>query len=108
VTIDDLSLLEGFSSLKEIEVIKLVLWWSHQHDGKEWVQGEGLRACYARMHRATPAGGFTSYLKSLVERRPPQVIQSRHGYKLEGRTAQVLSDKYGRRETAVRVEKLLL
>jgi hypothetical protein len=108
VTIGDLPLLEGFSRLKEIEVIKLVLWWCHQHDGKEWIQGEGIRACYARMHRATPAGGFTAYLKSLVERRPPQVIQTRHGYKLEQRTAQALSEKYGRRETALRVEKLLL
>src|SRR5262249_6240799 len=61
-----------------------------------------------RMDRATPAGGFSAYLKSLVDRSPPHVIQSRHGYKLEQRTAQALSDKYGRRETAVRVEKLLL
>jgi hypothetical protein len=103
----DLPTLDGFADLKEIDVIKLVMWWSHQHDGKEWVQGEDIRGCYGRMHRALPAGGFTAYLKSLAERKPPHVIKSRYGHKLEHRTFQALAEKYGTREATIKVEKLL-
>jgi hypothetical protein len=103
----DLPGLAGFGALKEIEVIKLTMWWAHTYAKREWVNGEYLRGCYGEINRALPAGGFTAYINSLVDRRPPHVIKRREGYKLEHRILETMTSKYGQREATARVDKLL-
>lgn len=105
--LQDLPGLNGFGALKEIEIIKLIMWWAHTFDGRERIDSNYMRQCYDQLHRAVPAGGFTSYFKSLVNRRPPHVIKGRDGYKLEHRILNELTGQYGGRESAVRVERLL-
>ncbi len=84
--LSDLASIEGFASLKEIDVIKLVMWWAHTHGEEEWISGELLRSFYREMRRALPSGGFTAYFNSLLDRRPPHIIKGREGgYQLEHR-----------------------
>lgn len=99
--------ISGYGSIKEIELIKVVMWWAHTYAGREWIDTEYLRVCYGQLGRAVPNGGFTSFLRSLAERKPPHVIKTRSGYKLEHRIADELTSAYGQREAAIRVDKLL-
>lgn len=103
----DLPGLTGFSLLKEIEIIKLIMWWAHTHANREWVDSEYLRSCYSQINRAVPNGGFTAFINSLLDRKPPHIIKRRNGWKLEHRVLESLNAKYGVREAAVRVDKLL-
>ncbi len=96
-----------YATLKEIEVIRLIIWWAHIYGQREHVSSEYLRSCYATLGRAVPDGGFSSFFRSLEERKPKQLIKSRDGYKLEHRTSDGLTEKYGKRDATVHVEKIL-
>lgn len=96
-----------YATLKEIEVIKLVVWWAQTFGNREHIDAEYLRTAYQTLGRAVPNGGFSSYLKSQVERRPPHLIKSRDGYKLEHRVYDQLTETYGKRDATVYVEKIL-
>lgn len=96
-----------YATLKEIEVIKLIIWWAHTFEKRQHVTSEYLRSCYTTLGRAVPDGGFTSYLSSLAERKPKQLIKSRDGYRLEHRVGDVLSEKYGKRDASIHVERIL-
>jgi hypothetical protein len=103
----DLPRIPDYATLKEIEVIKLIIWWAHTYGQREHVSNEYLRSCYATLGRAVPDGGFSSYFKSLEERKPKHLIRSREGYKLEHRIGDGLTEKYGKRDATVHVEKIL-
>jgi hypothetical protein len=96
-----------YATLKEIDVIKLIIWWAHTFGQREHVTNEYLRSCYATLGRAVPDGGFTSYFNSLEERKPKHLLKSRDGYKLEHRISDVLTEKYGKRDATVHVERIL-
>jgi hypothetical protein len=96
-----------YATLKEIDVIKLIIWWAHTYGQREHVSNEYLRSCYATLGRAVPDGGFSSFFRSLEERKPKQLIKSREGYKLEHRISDGLTEKYGKRDATVHVEKIL-
>jgi hypothetical protein len=100
-------LISEYTTLKEIDVIKLVIWWAHTYAQRENVTNEYLRQCYGTIGRAVPDGGFSSYFKSLEERKPKHLIRSREGYKLEHRISDELTEKYGQRDAAIYVEKIL-
>jgi hypothetical protein len=96
-----------YATLKEIDVIKLIIWWAHTYGQREHVTNEYLRSCYATLGRAVPDGGFSSYFKSLEERKPKHLIRSRDGYKLEHRISDGLTEKFGKRDATVHVERIL-
>jgi hypothetical protein len=99
-----------YSALKEIDIIKLIIWWAQTYCQRENVTGEYLRQCYGTLGRATPDGGFSAYFKSLEERKPKHLIRSRDGYKLEHRIRDDLSKKYGQRDArdaTIHIEKIL-
>jgi hypothetical protein len=100
-------LISDYATLKEIDVIKLIIWWAHTYGQRENVTNEYLRQCYGTIGRAVPDGGFSSYFKSLEERKPKHLIRSRDGYKLEHRISDELTEKYGQRAAAIHVEKIL-
>jgi hypothetical protein len=96
-----------YATLKEIDVIKLIIWWAHTYGQRENVTNEYLRQCYGTIGRAVPDGGFSSYFKSLEERKPKHLIRSRDGYKLEHRINDGLTEKYGQRDATIHIEKIL-
>jgi hypothetical protein len=99
--------LSNFSSLKEADVVRILIWWAHTYDGREWIDGTYLRSLYSQLNRAPPDGGFTAYLNAMINRKPPQLIKRREGYKLEHRISEELSAEYGQRDATVHVDKLL-
>ena len=96
-----------YAAHKEIDVIKLIIWWAHTYGQHENVTGEYLRLCYGTLGRAIPDGGFSAYFKSLEERKPKHLIRSRDGYKLEHRIRDGLTAKYGKRDATIHIEKIL-
>jgi hypothetical protein len=96
-----------YGSLNETEVVALLLWWAQAHGGRLQVPQEFLRDSYTTLGRAMPAGGFSSYLRSLAHRSPPSVIKTRDEFRLEHRAFDALDKKYGKREATVYVERIL-
>jgi hypothetical protein len=96
-----------YATLKEIDVIKLIIWWAHTYGQREHVSNEYLRLCYGTIGRAVPDGGFSSYFKSLEERKPKHLIRSREGYKLEHRISDELTERYGQRDATIHIERIL-
>jgi hypothetical protein len=95
------------ADLGNTDAIKVIIWWAHTYGGQEWVDSAYLRSSYGLLNRTVPVGGFAAYLKSLTDRKPPHLIKSKSGHKLEYRALTVLSSIYGQRDSTVRVEKLL-
>jgi hypothetical protein len=96
-----------YGTLKEVEVIKIVIWWAHTYGSREWVDQEYVRTCYGQIGRAVPSGGFSASLNSLIDRKPPHLLKTRSGYKLEHRVADELTEKYGQRDATIHVDNLL-
>jgi hypothetical protein len=96
-----------YDSLSETEIIKVIIWWANTYAAKDAVDHDYLRQCYNTLGRAIPRGGFTAYLNSLVDRKPPHLIKSRQGFRVEHRAADALAVKYATRDATAHVEKLL-
>lgn len=97
----------NFASSSHAEKIKLFAWYLHHWQKQDRFNQAGIRACYDELHLDKPSD-VSPYLAQLQTRKPKEVIRDRRGFYLEKRVRDQLEEKYGKRSTAIQLDKLLL
>lgn len=99
-------LVPQFGTVNHAERIRLLAWWLHEHGTKEFFTAKDIAGCYSKLHISPPAD-ITSFLRSLEGRDPKHVLRTSAGFRLERTIHDRLTEKYGKREATIHVEKLL-
>lgn len=95
----------NFDSLRPVEKIVLFGWYLHKYKGAETFDNDAIRECYRAVNAELP--NIAQYLTRMAAKKPPELIHSRSGYRLEGSIMRALSSKYGEHQTFVSVTKIL-
>ena len=95
----------NFSETGHSEKIKLFAWFLQVHQKMTSFQTYDVRKCYDELSIAPPLS-FSGYFENLVKQK--QLLRDKVGYRLEGRTFEVLDKQYGSREISLQVTQLLL
>ena len=96
---------QEFDRLKPREKIRLFAWHLHTHKGKELFDSAAIRGCYDELHLAPP--NVAAYLPRFAEAKPPDLVKTKNGYKLERSIRTALDTKYGVHESVIQVSKIL-
>ena len=103
---DAVAQMSDFASWKHVDKIRFFCWHLHAHRGLATIQPAHVRACFDELHLDPPAS-VNPFFKSLVDRRPRELLKNASGYRLEQRVREEFDSKYGRREATVHVDDLL-
>lgn len=96
----------NFDGLQHVERIKLFAWYLHTHNDMEFFQPSDIARCYAEVHLGGPKN-ISQQLSQLLRKKPPQILRTRSGYRLEKRPRDEFDRTYGQRPSTVEVTKLL-
>lgn len=99
-----ISSIDGFFDLNEAEKIRFFMFHLHTRGRTPFEQAD-VTALYKEAGLERPNIG--PYIARMVQRRPAELLKSRHGYQLERRVADELAARYGRRATLVRLDAAL-
>lgn len=95
-----------FADTSHADKIKLFGWFLHAHSNQARFDAAALRACYDAIHAPQPTN-LNPYLKALTDKKPPELLRDRDGYRLEGRVRAALDQRYGQSQRTVAIGKLL-
>ncbi len=96
----------SFDALSPSDKIIHAAWYLHAVRSKEYVGTADINECFKTIHLAPPQTSV--YLKRLAEKKPPILLKSRHGYKLEGKIRRQLADRYDQPVQKIAVSALLI
>lgn len=96
----------GFSNHAHSEKIKLFGWYLHVQGNRDRFTAADIRACYDVVHLPQPAN-VNPYLAQLTEKKSPDLLKDKGGYRLAGPVRSALDAKYGQAGSAVAIEKAL-
>jgi hypothetical protein len=94
-----------FDSLAPREKMRLFAWYLHACRGMEILDNAAIRACFTAINAADP--NVARELPRMADRRPPDLIRVRGGYKLEGTLKRSLDTEYALHPKVVLVSQLL-
>lgn len=95
----------NFGSLKPRDKICLFAWFLHEIKKIDTIDNSSIRECYRELDELPP--DISVYLPRLANKKPPDLIRVRGGYKLEGRLRRSLGEKFGHRRGNILVAKIL-
>lgn len=96
----------AFSSKNHPEKIKAFGWFLHTQAGRDRFDAREIRRCYDDAHLDQPAD-MNRFLRSLTEKRPPELLRDARGYRLAQAVRERLDRELGKVETVLVVEKML-
>lgn len=96
----------SFSAKSHSDKAKLFGWYLHTYGGKTRFTAADIRGCYDATHLDLPANANRT-LEALTEKRPPELLRDRDGYRLSQHTREHLDRTLGQSESYVRIEKML-
>jgi hypothetical protein len=107
VTLEDLTrAVSGFDGLPHVDRIKLFAWYLHTHQKMDYFMPADISRCYEAVHLSGPKN-VAQQLAQLVSKKPPELLKTKNGYRLEKRVRDELDKKYGQRAITVEVTNLL-
>jgi hypothetical protein len=95
-----------FAHKKHVDKIRIFAWWLHTHKAQEAFTGSDVNKCYRDLNLEPPSS-ITSFLASLIARKPKQVLRCKGGYCLERRVRDKYDEELGQRAATLHVHKLL-
>ncbi len=97
----------GLAGMNHVEKIKHFGWFMLTQDQRErFGTADVQRRCYEQLHYAPP-GNISQQLQQMVDKKPPDLLKDRRGFRLEGRIKEQLDGKYGQRQATVAVDAML-
>lgn len=102
-------LISGIDNLPQwqhVEKIRFFGWFLHSYGSRNDFSPADVIACYEQVHLDKP-GNVHQLLAQLASKRPRDLLRSANGYRLEKRIRDSLDARFGRRPSAIRVDKLL-
>lgn len=97
--------ISGFADWTYTDKIKLFAWYLHTHRGQAHFQTADVTNCFESLHIAHP--GLSPFILALTKKRPPELLKSKQGYRLENRVRSPFDQQYGERQATIYVDKLL-
>lgn len=98
--------LNNFSSWSHADKIELFAWYLHTHRQTADFTATDIKQCYEELHLALPSS-IGPFINAMEKRKPKEVLRTGAGYRLERRVRDALDIKYGQRQAAIQVDKLL-
>lgn len=95
----------GFDGMSPTDKICHAAWFLHISRGSAFVDAGAINSLFSEMHAVPPHTSV--YLKRMADKKPPLMIKSKQGYKLESKPRNVLNDKYGSKAQTIQIGKLL-
>lgn len=96
----------AFHHWSHTEKIKFFGWFIHDNRNKTHFEAKDIAACFDLLSLAKPSS-IHPLLVALTKKKPPELLKSNQGYRLESRVRTEFDKKYGQRESTVHVDKLL-
>ena len=96
-----------FTKLTHADRVRLIAWYLHTHEKREKFKVQEIGACYDLLNLERPKN-LSRTVDALTETRPKQLIRSTAGYSLVRAIREEYDGKYGERNTAIEVTKLLV
>jgi hypothetical protein len=96
----------GFHNWSHTDKVKFFAWFLHTYRSRSHFETRDITACFESLSLAKPAS-IASFLSALHKKKPPELLRSKTGYRLENRVRAAFDAKYGQREATVHVDKLL-
>jgi hypothetical protein len=94
-----------FNNLTPRDLICHFAWFLHVHKSKENVGYADVRACFRELYLKEV--DVTTYLPQMANKREPDLIRHKGGYRLEGRLRRTLDAKFGQEASVVVITKML-
>lgn len=98
--------IDGFAGWKHAQKIRFFGWFLQSVKGQSTFTAAEIRQCFLDLNLDQPSG-FSPFIKSMTQKKPREMLRVGDRYCLERRLVEELDGKYGRRPTAVAVDKLL-
>jgi hypothetical protein len=95
----------SFHTMSGVDRITHLGWFLHSALGRESFSATELRNCFKEIHVEAP--DLSVYLRRMAEKKPPQLIKDKGGYRLEGRVRRSLEAKFGHHPAKRAVSRLL-
>jgi len=102
---DFVSQVPAFASWNHPDRIRLLGWFQHVHEGREYFTALQIRECYDRLSLDAP--DLNRDLGRLSEGRSPSLLKDARGFRLHGTVRSALDSKYGEVQSSIVVAKLL-
>lgn len=106
MTLQDFAQIAALSGKTHADKIRLLAWFFHTQSKAEFFGASDLKSSYETLHFAAPAS-FHPFLSQMASKKPPDLLQSKKGYKLESRLREKLDSAHGQRQSAIAVDSLL-
>lgn len=95
----------NFSALTPTERIVHAMWFLHRRRSMESVVNRVLKTCFDDIHAVAP--DLSVYLPRMAAKKPPLVLKSSSGYRLEGQVRKRLDERFGESQATIQISKLL-
>lgn len=96
----------NFHDLGPADQVRFFSWYLHDVEGRSHFRQADVTRCFDVAGVAKP-GSIGAYLAKMVDRRPPELLKSRHGLRLERRAHDDLAARYGERTVTVELHEVL-
>lgn len=100
------STISGFQTWSATEKIKIFAWFLHTQRGQVHFETRDITGCFDSLNLARPSS-ISTLLSALVNKKSPDLLKNKSGYRLENRVRTAFDQKYGQREATIHVDKLL-
>jgi hypothetical protein len=91
----------------QIRRIRFFGWYLHTERNQNRFNGTDIGHCYVESHTGKPTS-ISPFLNDMHNRNPKMLLRDSGGWYMERSVRERLQAKYGRRPTAIRVEKILM
>lgn len=98
-------LMPDLDKLTSRDLIIHFAWFLHVHRSKDTIGYADVRGCFRELHLKEV--DVTVYLPQMANKREPDLIKAKGGYKLEGRLRRGFDAKFGRDANVVVITKML-
>ena len=105
--LDDLvRTIPNFPRLSHAEKIKAFAWHLHTHRKLDRFDQAAIRGCYDQLSYVKPEK-MSNCFSQLQQKKPPELLKDKRGYRLEGRVREAYDARYGTRPLTIVVETML-
>lgn len=102
---DLVSQVADFDARSPREKMRLFAWYLHVHCGKELFEPSDIKGCYDKLHLSQI--NIAMNLNRMADRKPPDLLREKKGFKLARAARTELDAKYGVHHSVVAVDKIL-
>ena len=99
--------IDNFSQYTDADKIRFFAWYLNSKVGQEFFTSSNIRECFDQLKLKRPSN-INPFLYSMTISKPPDLLKNKFGYFLEKRIRDEYEEKFGKRVSTIKVDKILL